>query len=115
MTTHQKQIKALFDKSRKMMKTYLREEAPSIRVIDIYQNDPNVPWRTYSGFGYGPEWEWKGGYVELIVECSIKKDITISSICEDGFWHDSYLKKGRHKLYFRFWRDGDPPELVYFD
>ena len=116
MTTHQKQIKELFDKSRQIMKTYLREKFPSIRVIDIYQNDPNVPWRTYSGFGYGPEWEWKGGYVELIVECSVRREVAIS-ICEDCFWNDDRfkIKKGRHKLYFRFWRDGDSPVLVYFD
>jgi len=114
MITHQKQIKELFDKSRKMMKTYLREEAPSIRVIDIYQENPNVPWRIYSGFGYGPEWEWMDGYVELVVECSIRREVAIST-CEDGVWYDNRLKKGRHKLYFRFWKDGDSPELVYFD
>jgi len=116
MMTHQKQIKAFFDKSRYIVKTYLREKFPSIRIIDIYQGDPIVPWRTYSGFGYGPEWEWRGGYVELIVECSIKKDVVIS-ICEDWFWcHWSFkIKKGRHKMYFRFRRDGGSPELVYFD
>lgn len=111
---HQKRIKELFDKSRRSVKAYLREEAPSIRVIDIYQDDPNVPWRTYSGFGYGPEWEWQRGYIELIVECCVKRDVMINT-CEDEVLYPYRLKKGRHKLYFRFWRDGDHSELVYFN